>query len=156
MPFLEVHEDGYIELHEQLPTLVTATLLGLLRSYWVESRLYGENGEVWCTVPAPGAVPRPSMILRLLANTVYNPTRRVPVTHERFGEFNLEHLKRRIAGFVARDDDVLTQFMEASEINEQLERARTFGDVVALVRRMRGEYPEVAQQGDGADERRPG
>jgi len=89
------------------------------------------------------------------ANTVYNPTRRVPVIRERAGEYSLTDLKARIARCVARDEDILTQFMEASEINDQRGRAETFRDVVALMRRMQGE-DEVAQRADGSDERRPG
>ncbi len=126
MAFLEIHEDGYIELHDELPRVIEATLLGLLRGFWSKSRIYGEDGTVWRTAPAPEAVPRPSLVLRIQANTVYNPTRRVPVICERAGEYGLTDLKVRIARCVARDEDIPTQFMEASEINDQLGRAETF------------------------------
>ena len=152
MPYLELHDDGYVELHEGLPTLVTATLLALLRGYWLRSRIYGEGGEMWRVMPAPTAIPRPSLLLRLLVNTVYNPIRSVPVVCERAGDYGLSELKARITSYVARDDDILTQFMEASEIQSELGRAETFRDIVALVKRMQG-ADEVAQQGDGADER---
>jgi len=142
--FLEIHEDDYIELHDELPRVIEATLLARRRGFWGKSRIYGEDGTVWRTAPAPEAVPRPSLVLRIPANTVYNPTRRVPVICERAGECGLTDLSAPIARCVARDEDILTQFMQASEINDQLGRAATFRDVVALMRRMQGGH-EVAR-----------
>jgi hypothetical protein len=148
--FLEINSDGYIELQEELPTIVEAKLLGLLRGFWTKSRMYAADGTVWRPVPVPGQMPVPSLALRLLANTVYNPRRRVAVSYERDGRFTLDELKAQISGLVARDDDILTPFMDVTEIEQQLGQASRFTEVVALLRRMRG--AEAAQQGVEADE----
>ncbi|HEU4389816.1 MAG TPA: hypothetical protein VFV34_18565 [Blastocatellia bacterium] len=139
MSFIELHEDGYLQLHSELPTAVDASLVGMLRRFWLTATIYGDDGVAWRMTPAPEAVPKPSSLLRVLANTFYNPKRRVPVVCEKIGDYDLADLKARIAACVAGDDDILTQFIEASEINELLARARTFDDIVTLVRRIQGE-----------------
>jgi hypothetical protein len=148
--FIEIHQDGCLELHEELPSTVTATLLGLVRRFWIKSRIYGAGGVVYRVLPEPGMIPRPTLGRRILANTIYNPRYRIPVRYEPGGHYELAEVKGRIARAVAHDDDVLTQFMEPSEIRAQLDSASSFEDVVQLVHRMRGEE-EVAQQGIGPD-----
>jgi hypothetical protein len=153
--FIEIHQDGYLKLHEELPSTVTATLLGLLRGFWIKSRIFGTGGVVYRVVPEPGTIPKPTLGRRLLANTVYNPRLRIPVRYESAGHYTLAEVKGRIARAVAQDDDVLTQFMEPSEIRAQLDSANSFEDVLHLVRKMTGE-DAVAQQGVGGDEGRDG
>ena len=152
MSYIEIYGCDSVERREELAGTVRVTTLEVARRFWEHSRLYGPDGVVWRPVPATPEDVVLSGLARFLAFTGYNPWRTVPMRYEHTGEYKLPELKRRIWECVERDDDILTQFMEADEIKVALEKATDFERVAALVRRM-GEEQDTAEQAEAADER---
>ncbi len=143
MSYIEIYEFGGIECREELPGTVRTTTLGVARRFWEQSRLYGPDRVVWRPVPAAPEDVVLSGLVRFLAFTVYNPRRTIRLRYEHIGEYKLPELKRRIWECVEQDDDILTQFLEASEIKAALDQATDFEHVAALIRRM-GEEQDAA------------
>jgi hypothetical protein len=50
------------------------------------------------------------------------------------GAYELTELKQALADAIDKDDDVLTQFHEGDELKQRLERARSFDEVVEVLR----------------------
>jgi hypothetical protein len=68
---------------------------------------------------------------RLLANTVYNPVREVPLQWNHSGSYEIDELRTVILEAVAHDDDILTQFVERGDLSSRLEQATSFAEFVA-------------------------
>jgi hypothetical protein len=136
MTYIQVDGSGGIEVHDRLPDSVLATALSISRRFWERSRIYDEIGGVWRVEPVGVERINPSPLSRVLAATIYNPRRSVPVQYRRTGDYELPELKTCIQQAVDADDDVLTQFMDAADITEQLRKADSFNAVAGLLRRM--------------------
>ena len=125
MTYVEIYAGIGIELHDQLRPTVRTTTLAIASRWWETSLIYGPDGTLWRPCAADARL-RLSLLTRLLAYTLYNPVRDVPMTYRTAGTYTLDDLKRRIAECVDNDDDVLTQFMEAAQIQDGLRRAKDF------------------------------
>jgi hypothetical protein len=134
---IEIHKDGSIDISSELIPTRTLSLLAITESWWTGLRIYGENGTLLSMEPNIATVTR-RFWSRLLANTVYNPTREMEFNYNSSGSYALASLKEDIQRCVNMDDDILTQFMEPQEIVSALEPADTFDKVLRVVKEMLG------------------
>ena len=139
MVWLEMHECGSVRLTDELPPTVTASLLAVINRYFEGITIYRDDGVKLSIEPTP-APPERSLWNVVLANTIYNPVRVYAVRYRERGSYLLGEVKENILAAVATDDDILTQFLDASEIKSRLDRSESFEDIVDLVRAMSSEH----------------
>jgi hypothetical protein len=131
---------GSVELVDELPAEHRATMLAVLAEYWRTYHVYREDGtKLRMSVDASGFAP-PSLWRRLLAQTIYNPARPVPVAYDAVGEYSISEIKEKIVSCLPRDDDIITQFLDAAEIRRLLDRADSFEELAEAVRAIQGQH----------------
>ena len=79
---------------------------------------------------------RPSVLGRLLAHTVYNPVREVAVSWSPLRDYSFAELRDAYLDAAVNDDDVLTQFVEQSDLQRRIQESRNFEDLIETWRWM--------------------
>jgi hypothetical protein len=128
-PCFVVGPKGYFSLSLNYSSQQTGTLLGLLRGFFGKMIVYDANGRLWS---AKGVeIPFKRTWWRvLLANTVYNPLVTVNIIWQNPKNYALEDLTKAYLKAVQRDDDILTQFVEADALKNRIAAAKCFSDLV--------------------------
>jgi hypothetical protein len=125
---------GYAAVWPEQPESRETTGYAVASGFWDELELYDGGGRLWrvdsIELPHGDAAWR-----RLLARTVWNPRTIARVTYGEPASYELAALKEALRRALAADDDVLTQFHEADEIDSWLEHAATFEEVVEVLER---------------------
>ena len=134
-------DDRYstLELVEAIPETVDASVLGILHEGWRYELYFLPNGTKISLLPVSGHEIKNRPLWVFLANTVYNPTRQLSVRPIESGTFRIDELKTSIVRWLDRDDDILTQFLEADDIKFLLAPVQTFDDLVLAVRCINGD-----------------
>ncbi len=68
----------------------------------------------------------------MLVNTIYNPKINVTVLWGEPKTYVLEELKTAYIKAVEKDDDILTQFVEAKELKNKISDAQSFGELIEI------------------------
>ncbi|WP_144054907.1 hypothetical protein [Rhodopirellula europaea] len=136
-PYIVLHPVGSVQLQDDLPTSVRANRGAILSRYWVGLTYYRSDGITLSMSPADDDLPTPTLTNRFLS-FIYNPTRDMDVVYTEDGAYEIPPLKKTILEYVGRDDDILTQFMDHSQISSALKRANDFPAVVDVLERMFG------------------
>ena len=127
-----VGNDGWTETEPALLTERTTSAVAFHKPWWRGVRFFHRDGhcyEVRSAVPAEPLLP----LSKLLANTVYNPRLTVRYEYVSRGPYDLSELRQAVSDAIDNDDDILTQFHEADELNQRLALAQSFDDVVAVL-----------------------
>jgi len=122
---------GYFSFESAYSSTQTATLLGTLRGFFDKSTIYDADGRAWKAKGIESRFKRSWWTL-LLANTVYNPRVTVTVLWREPKAYALDDLKFAYLKAVDRDDDILTQFVEAEELTLKISRAQSFAELTAV------------------------
>lgn len=135
-------DDDYsiIELVETVPKTINANMLGILHEGWSGERYYLPDGRVMSISPVSGHEVKNRTLWKFLANTVYNPGKRISVKPIETGTYTVTQLKSKIVRWLNKDDDILTQFLEEESIKTLLSTVKTFDDLLLAVRCINGEY----------------
>ncbi len=129
---------GYLEFDEHYRSIQNARLrcaLGIGRGIY---SVFDSNGFRWDLKYVESAYQRRWWLV-LLASTVFDPV--ITVTfqwHEPTG-YSLEELQKAFSKAVDEDDDILTQFAEAREINQRVSAAQSFAELADVFRWMQTE-----------------
>lgn len=125
---------GYAAVWPERPQSRETTTYAVSRGFWDDLELYDAAGRVWRV----GAVELPhgtSGWRRLLARTVWNPPTTARISYRPPATYEPPALREALRHALAADDDVLTQFHEADEIEAWLEQAATFAEILATLER---------------------
>lgn len=138
-PCFVIGDRGYLDFDEHFSSVSKATLswaIGIGRRIYT---VYDANGHRWDLEHVKSAYQRRWWLV-LLASTVFNPT--IPVTfHWREPtEYSLEELRKAFSKAIEEDDDILTQFAEAQEINQRVSSTRSFTELAEVYRWMQTEH----------------
>jgi hypothetical protein len=125
---------GYAAVWPERPESRDTTGYAVARGFWDELELYDAGGRLWRVdrVELPHGA---SGWRRLLARTVWNPRTTARISYGEPAPYEVPALKETLRRALAADDDVLTQFHEADEIEAWLEQAASFGEVVEALER---------------------
>jgi hypothetical protein len=108
------------------------TLYGYIRHTADEGIYYDKDGFKWTSAIYSRKF-KPSFLTKLLANTFYNPTIKVERTWTKIGRYELSELKEEVNHCIDLDDDVLTQFIGASELKLKVKQSNSFEELVWLL-----------------------
>jgi len=107
--------------------LSKATALGFIRQ--TEQKVaFDGNGKKW-TYRLTSVKFRDSFVTRLLAHTFYNPVIDVEPEWTMQGNYGLQELQAVINQCVDKDDDIITQFVDADTIKAAVLKANSFDDL---------------------------
>jgi hypothetical protein len=122
-----VGADGYAAVWPERPQTMETTPFAVRRGFWDGLVVYDADGVAWTpeSVELRGGGP-----LRRLVASVRNPRTSADITYAEPRTYELDELKDAVRGALEEDDDVLTQFHEADEIDAWLDAASSFGAVV--------------------------
>jgi len=129
-----------IELVETVPETVDASMLGILHEGWKNEQYFLPDGRKMSICPVSGHEVKHRPLWVFLANTVYNPWKKISVQPIEAGTFTIDELKSSIVKWMEQDDDILTQFLEEHDIKMLLGPVATFDDLVFAVRCINGEF----------------
>ena len=136
-PYIVLHPVGSVQLQNDLPSSFRANRGAILSRYWVGLTYYRSDGITLSMAPSDDDLPQATLTNRVLS-FFYNPTRDMNVVYTETGQYEISPLKKTILEYVGRDDDILTQFMDHSQISTALKRANDFPAVVDVLERMSG------------------
>lgn len=135
-PCFEVGPNGYFEFSPQYESTRLWTTLGAFSGFAEKCFVFDGSGRKWKahSVQAPF---KKSWWRVLLAKTVYNPQISVTVLwHAAPSEYKLDELKLAYLDAVDKDDDILTQFVEADELKRKIADAQRFESLAEVYRWM--------------------
>ena len=132
-----LHPVGSVQLQNDLPSSVRANRGAILSQYWVGLTYYRSDGVTLSMTPSDDDLPQATLTNRVFS-FFYNPSRDMNVVYTEAGPYEIAALKKTILEYVGRDDDILTQFMDHSQISSALKRASDFPAVVGVLERMFG------------------
>lgn len=125
-PLLIVDPKGWLGLHSDGQKRRFSLSGALNTKKWTG---YDSAGGQWQV--AAGSFPYPdAWWTRLLANTVYNPRFEAELNWKASGGYSFNDLQRLICTMVDKDDDLLTQSIEADRLKSIVQGCRTFEDLV--------------------------
>ena len=137
-PCFTVGPRGYFSLEPAFSSKRTATLLGVINGFFDKSIVYDADGRRWQTKGIECGYRRTWWTL-LLANTVYNPRISVTMLWRDPKAYELHELKRAYLQAVDKDDDILTQFVDAEELQKRTSATQSFQDLVDVYKWMETE-----------------
>lgn len=79
---------------------------------------------------------------RFLAKTIYNPSFDVNLNWKQVGTYNLTDLKAKIKNCIDKDDDILTQFVDADFFKHKIEESSDFTHLVDNLNKYRFEIKD--------------
>jgi hypothetical protein len=139
-PLIQLYDakvGGSVELLPSLRSTWRVNKLAILDRTWNNVSIYRADGIKLRPVPEQLGFPEKN-VWSALAGLIYNPTRDIQLRYEEIGPFDLPEVKDKVLDYVSKDDDILTQFLDADEIRELLNRARTFDELVGVIRKIQG------------------
>jgi hypothetical protein len=128
-----VGADGYAAVWPERPATQETTPFAVRRGFWDGLLVYDADGLAW----TPETVELRSVggPLRRLVATVRNPRTSADITYGEPRSYELGELRDVLRRALGQDDDVLTQFHEAEEIEGWLDAAASFAEVVEALER---------------------
>jgi len=146
-PCFVVGPRGYFAFQQDYSSRQTGSLLGVVNGFFEQSTVYDAGGQRWQSNGIDCSYRR-SWWTVLLANTVYNPRISVAILWRPPCDYVLDELKRGYAQAVEHDDDILTQFVSASELQRRIAAAQSFADLVEVYRWMQTDAEPGEPQSD--------
>jgi hypothetical protein len=132
-PLLVVDPKGWLELEADNQPRRFSLYGALNTKRWSG---YDSEGKQWRVLPDSFPYPD-AWWTRLLANTFYNPRFNTELRWVVSGSYTLGELQTLICQLVDKDDDILTQFVEADEIKLTVQGCRTFDELIRKLKSMK-------------------
>jgi hypothetical protein len=131
LPLIAISAD-FLELVDKDYPLNQATAYGLIKGANNVTQYFDKEGNVWRSEIIPKNF-RSTFLTRLLAKTFYNPKLDVDRIWTRTRDYNLKELKECICFCIDKDDDILTQFVEADTLKARLRGCNNFKEIVEVL-----------------------
>jgi hypothetical protein len=129
-PLISIYNNA-LELIPDSSILTKATVWAVLNDNTISVAFDGD-GRMW-TYELIAENVKDNFLTRLLANTVYNPSIEVQPRWTLKENYELSKLKSVLNGCIDKDDDILTQFVEAENIKQDNIDSKTFEDIYAVL-----------------------
>jgi len=131
LPLIAITGD-FIELVDKDYPFNQATAYGLIKGVNDVTKYFDNGGNVWSSKIIPQNF-KFTLLTRLLAKTFYNPKIKVDRIWTRTQDYNIEELKESIRFCIGKDNDILTQFVEAENLKSKLQECCNFQDIVDML-----------------------
>jgi hypothetical protein len=125
--FLFCRKQHFIDLSESAEIGNRVSRLTLVSKWDSQCIVYDSAGTAW-GFRFQSQRTNYTMFDRLLAE-IYNPVREVPVIWSVHHEYSIPEIQEAYLDALAHDDDILTQFVEAEELERRIRRCQDFQDL---------------------------
>ena len=132
LPIVTIYREKGIDILNGEYPLDQTTLYGYIKHNADEAIYFDKDGVKW-TLAIYSRKFKPSFLTKLLANTFYNPTIKVERTWTKIGRYELSELIEKVNHCIDLDDDVLTQFIDASQLKLKVKQSNSFEELVRLL-----------------------
>ena len=133
-PALAISKGDSVYLWESLETEPSCSTYAIVKGYWDRLKLYDAAGQVWA-VSGVEPVPPLSPLGKFLAPICWNPRRKVRLSFGKPSPYELEALVSELRKLVDMDDDILTQFSTAEGLKRGMDRAQSFRELAAFLKK---------------------
>lgn len=131
-PIVTIYRENAIDILNGEHALNQTTLYGYIKHESDKNIYYDKDGMQW-TSSIYSQKYKPTLLTKLLASTFYNPTIKVERTWAQIGRYELPELIKQVIHCMDLDDDVLTQFIGASELKLKVSQSNSFEELVRLL-----------------------
>ncbi|WP_153798013.1 hypothetical protein [Foetidibacter luteolus] len=97
-----------------------------------ENKFYDAAGKFW-TLTYINQKVKNDFWTRFLANSFYNPTIEIKLGWTEEGVYTLGELKEKIFVCIDKDDDIITQFVEADFLKDKIYSCETFHQILTIL-----------------------
>jgi hypothetical protein len=132
LPIVTIYREKGIDILNGEYPLDQTTLYGYIRHNSDKAIYYDKDGFKW-TSEIYSQKFQPSFLTKLLARTFYNPIIKVERTWTKIGRYTLPELIEKVNHCIDLDDDLLTQFIGASELKLKVKQSKSFEELVKLL-----------------------
>jgi hypothetical protein len=94
-----------------------------------DAEMYSDKMEIW-NLEQKNDKFKNTKWNRFLAKTIYNPSFEVTLFWKKIGTYKLTELKTKIKNCIEKDDDILTQFVEADFLKYKIETSIDFAELI--------------------------
>ncbi|MFT3705994.1 MAG: hypothetical protein QM802_26745 [Agriterribacter sp.] len=132
-PLICIAKESELELipaESYFSKISTSALIN--ESFFKDTLLFDGNGDIWSYKQVSDKFKR-NFFTILLAKTFYNPLLDAKVIWTKIGSYEMNELKEKLNNCIDKDDDIITQFAEASTIKSSLSQAATFDDIIKVL-----------------------
>jgi hypothetical protein len=131
LPLIAICKD-VIEIIDGSYPLDKTNLLGLLQYSTNECLYYDKEGKVWSSTIS-SEKHKPTFLNKVLANTFYNPSIAIQRSWTQQRRYELHELKDSICRCIDKDDDILTQFIEAGILKGKVGSCADFAGLISTL-----------------------
>jgi hypothetical protein len=131
-PIVTIYHENSIDILNGEYPLNQTTLYGYIKYKSDKYIYYDKDGFKWES-SINSQKYKPTLLIKLLANTFYNPTIKVERNWTKVGGYELSELIEKGNQCIDLDHDVLTQFIDASDLKAKVSNSQTFEDVVTTL-----------------------
>ena len=131
-PALGIAKEDSMSLWQSLDNERTCSLYAFVKGYWNRLTLFDASGMRW---EVAEAIPtrKISTLAKWLAPICYNPHIKVKLRFKDPRPYELGEVQKLICWLIDRDDDIMTQFVEADVLKTDVRTATSFTDLIALL-----------------------
>lgn len=138
-PIISIYNNA-VDLIPDETYLSKAKVLGVLKGN-SNSIAFDSDGKKWKFELTSEKI-TDNFMTRFLANTFYNPTVDVIPKWKMISEFEIDEIKNELIKCIEKDDDILTQFVDAKKIKNLINEANSFETLYDILNRYVFEYNE--------------
>lgn len=130
LPLISIYKSKGIEIinRETIKYLERTSTYGLMQNS-DDAKVYSNEMEMWNLEQKTDKF-KNTKWNRFLAKTIYNPSFDVTLFWKKIGMYKLTELKTKINSCIDKDDDILTQFVEADFLKNKVESSVDFSELI--------------------------
>jgi len=130
LPLICIYKNKGIEIinKETIKYFERTSAYGLIQDN-SDGEMYSSEMEIWNLEQKTDKF-KNTKWNRFLAKTFYNPSFDVTLFWKKNGTYELTELKAKVKNCIEKDDDILTQFVEADFLIHKIEHSNDFGELV--------------------------
>ena len=137
-PIIVFYEE-VIDLISAEKKLFNATILAVLKCSL--NVVYDSNFNIWKYELKSERI-KNNLFTKFLSNTLYNPIIPVKPIWTFIESSNIQSLKNKINVAIDKDDDILTQFVQADKLKKQISNTNSFKNIYQVLLNNVFEYNE--------------
>ncbi len=130
LPLISIYKNRGIEIinNETIKYFNKANAYNLIQNS-SDTEMYSSKMKIW-NLEQKTTEFKNTKWNRFLAKTIYNPSFEVVLFWKQINTYELEELKAKIKNCIEKDDDMLTQFVDANFFTYKIEQASNFSQII--------------------------
>ncbi len=133
-PLLIIASDGWVDYFKKDEDLSAFNYIAIKKYNQLKPHIIDSAESVWQITEISAKKPL-TFLDKFLAHTFHNPLIPVTIQVEKITEKPIDTIKQALMHAIDADDDILTQWCEASELKKAVESADSFKSLIATLKK---------------------